>query len=136
MLHQCPRSPLQRVAVLVAAIFGVVTIFAGGSVLLGLREAGYHVVQPVLVYNTIMGAVYVLVALVAVRSAERGRLGAGVIALLNLVVLVALTSYAASGGEVAEETFRAMVFRTVVWAAIYAALVLVIHREKATPQDA
>lgn len=137
MLHQCPRSPLQRVAVFVAAIFGLITILKGGSILLGLAEAGYYVVRPVLVYNTVMGVVYVLIALVIARSAKQGRFAAGLVALLNLGVLVALSAYAATGAEVAEQTMRAMAFRTALWVVIYALLVVVVRRaSQAPPQPA
>jgi len=115
-------SWIRRGAGLVATLFGAVTIFAGGRILLGLADAGYYVLRPVLVFNTVMGAAYVLAGLAAWRSARAGAMSAGVIALLNLGVLVAILVRHATGGAVANETLAAMTLRTVVWVALFLVL--------------
>jgi len=51
----------QRIAAVAAVIFGLATVTAGGRVLLGYSEPGYVVYQPLLIYNTLMGFVYVAV---------------------------------------------------------------------------
>ena len=121
----CPTSRVQRVTAAAAALFGLVTIAAGGRLLLGLGEAGYHVVRPVLLFNVAMGAAYVLVAAMIHRSARLGRRGAAWIVLVNVAVLVALVGYASTGGEVARETFAAMSVRTMFWVGEYIALSIV-----------
>ena len=118
-----------------ALILGIVSLLAGGRVLLGIGDPGYHVVMPVLVFNTAMGAVYALVGAVIHRSAAYGRRGAAWIGVANLAVLATLVVHAQRGGDVAGETFAAMTFRTLFWALVYLALSAVVRREQ-TPSPA
>lgn len=129
-LH-CPHSRSQRISALTAALFGAVTLFAGGRVLLGLAEAGYVVVPAVLIFNTLMGAFYLLAAVLIVTRLEMGRRAAGVIATANLAVLTYVLVLRASGGAVANDTLGAMTLRTVVWVGIFAVLSRTLRRSVA-----
>lgn len=128
MLHECPISKLQRASIVVALLFGLVTLFSGGRVLLG-ADPGHVVVRPLLLFNTVMGAAYVTTAVLLRRDLRRGRSAAGAIALLNLLVLGSLLVYAGSGGSVAGDSFAAMALRTGVWTAIFAAAGWVLKRQ-------
>ena len=130
MLINCPRSRLQRASASGALILGIVSLVAGGRVLLGMGDPGYHVVRPVLVFNTAMGIVYALVGAVIHRSAAYGRRGSAWIVAANLAVLATLVVYAQRGGEVARETFAAMSFRTLFWVVVYLALSAAVRRER------
>lgn len=130
MLHECPTNKLQRALIVVALLFGLLTLFAGGRVLLG-ADPGYVVVRPLLLFNTVMGAAYVATAVLLRRDLRRGRSAAGAIALLNLLVLGSLLIYAGGGGSVAGDSFAAMVLRTVVWAALFIAAGWVLRRQEA-----
>ena len=121
-MFACPHKPLHRLTVLVAGLFGLLTIAAGGRLLLGLGEAGYVVVWPILIFNTVMGAVYVAAAVLMARDIDRGRRAAFAIAMLNVVVLVGLGVLRARGGIVASETLAAMSMRALVWIGIFALL--------------
>ena len=120
--HSCPESRLQRASVLIAMLFGVLSLFAGGRVLLGLSTPDHAVVQPLLVFNTVMGAVYIAVALRIRANAARGRVGAGAVAILNLAAWLALIGYAATGAAVAVDSLVAMGIRSVVWGTIFVVL--------------
>jgi hypothetical protein len=122
MRFQRPHSRAQRIGAAIAAVFGAVTLFAGGRILLGLGEAGYAVVSGVLIFNTIMGLFYLVAAILIVRSVEAGRIAAGAIAIVNLAVLTVIVVRRLSGGIVANETMIAMTLRTVVWMGIFALL--------------
>ena len=76
----------QILLVFVAASFGLVTIFAGGRVLAG-ADPGYIVFLPLLIFNTVMGVIYVVAALVIWRSIDHGKQVAAIIFGLNLLVL-------------------------------------------------
>ena len=102
----------------IAVLFGVVTLFAGGRVLLG-SDPGYEVFRPLLVYNTAMGVAYLAAGIAIWRSVNAGRYAAGVIFLLNLLVLVGIVVLYRSGGAVAVDSLRAMTLRTVVWLALF-----------------
>lgn len=118
MWHAWPPSWVQRSCALVAAVFGTATILAGGRILLGIGDAGYTVVRPVLLFNTGMGVLYLAAAVLILRNPLRGRLLAAGIALLNVIVLVAIVARRATGGAVADETLVAMTLRSAVWIAI------------------
>lgn len=117
-----PRARLgQRIAGLVAVAFGLLTIAAGGRVLAG-ADPGYLVFRPLLVFNFSMGFAYVAAGVVALRSLAKGRVVAGAIFALNLLVLVWIAGLHASTARVAVESVRAMSLRTGVWLALFLAL--------------
>lgn len=110
-----------RTAAVVAILFGVATIAAGSRVLAG-SDPGYVVFRALLVYNTIMGAVYIAGGLVIWRAVSRGRRWARLIFAANLVVLLTVTVLYLTGSVIAIESLVAMTFRTAVWGAIAVAL--------------
>lgn len=120
MFYMCPHSLARRLSALAAAVFGVLTLVAGGRILLGFGEAGYVVVRPILLFNTAMGVLYLVAAVLIVRDIERGWLLAGFIAVANVAVLAAIVISRTTGGTVASETLAAMTLRTVVWLVIAA----------------
>lgn len=99
------------------AVFGVLTVVAGGSVLLELRDPGYPVFGPLLVFNTVMGLFYILAGALVLARRRAGRLAAGSIGMVNLAVLAAILVVP---DPVARESLGAMAVRTVVWLLIYA----------------
>ena len=105
----------------IAVLFGVATLFAGSRVLLG-SDPGYEVFRPLLVYNTAMGVAYLAAGIAIWRGVNAGRYAAGVIFLLNLLVLVGIVVIYRSGGAVAVDSLRAMTLRTVVWLALFIAV--------------
>ena len=111
---------VQILAAGIAALFGAATLFAGGRVLLG-SDPGYEVFRPLLLYNTAMGVAYLAAGIAIWRSVNAGRYAAGVIFLLNLLVLVGIVVLYRSGGAVAVDSLRAMTLRTVVWLALFIA---------------
>lgn len=118
MFASCPHRLSLRISAIVAAIFGILTLIAGGRILLGLGKAGYAVVQPVLLFNTIMGALYLLTAVFIVRSSDWARPLALFIAAANVIVLLSIIVMRSTGGTVANETMGAMTLRSVVWVVI------------------
>ncbi|MFO7560767.1 MAG: hypothetical protein R6X10_18220 [Desulfobacterales bacterium] len=111
----------QKALALLAVLFGAMTIFAGFRVLAGTNP-GYVVFLPLLMYNTVMGFVYVGVGAIAWRSLNLGKIGARAIFVLNLIVLAAISVVYTSEGAVAIDSLRAMTLRTVVWLAIFSGL--------------
>ncbi|MGF1765561.1 hypothetical protein [Aliivibrio kagoshimensis] len=103
---------------LVAVLFGLVTITVGSSVLLGV-DPGYTIYKPLLIYNTVMGSVYVAAGLLIWRNLKLSQYLAAVILSLNVMVLFSL--YLLNSGDklIAVDSLRAMSLRTVVWLAIY-----------------
>jgi len=109
---------IQLLAAAIAGLFGVVTLFAGGRVLLG-SDPGYVVFQPLLIYNTIMGVAYLAAGITIWRSLILGKYAAGAIFLLNILVLLGIILVYRSGGAVAVDSLGAMTLRTVVWLVLF-----------------
>lgn len=108
----------QQIAAVVAVLFGVATLIAGGRVLRG-ADPGYVVFRPLLIYNVIMGVAYVAAGIMIWRTVTWGRNLAGVIVGLNFLVLVEIILLYQRGGAVAVDSLRAMTFRTVVWLVLF-----------------
>ncbi len=111
----------QSVLALVAILFGLLTIIAGTRVLIG-SDPGYIVFQPLLIYNTAMGIVYILAGLIAWRNLRQGLYMAAAIFILNLIVLVAIYFLYTGGKLIAVDSLRAMSLRTIVWFVLFAGL--------------
>jgi hypothetical protein len=92
---------MQLLVAVIAGLFGVATLFAGGSVLLG-SDPGYVVFRPLLIYNTIMGVAYLAAGTTILRSLILGKYAAGAIFFLNILVLLGITLVYRSGGPVAD----------------------------------
>lgn len=120
MPHLHGRKVVAAVAI-AAVLFGVVTILAGARVLLG-SDPGYVVYLPLLRFNTIMGAAYIAVGVIAWRSLRLGVYGAATICVLNMVALGAISNLYAPNGSIASTSVQAMALRTVVWLALFLAL--------------
>jgi hypothetical protein len=118
----------QGVIALIATSFGLVTLIVGTSVLLG-SDPGYTIFRPLLIYNTVMGVMYVSAGVLIWRNLKQGMYVAATIFLLNLVVLV-ITFYLYTEGKlIAVDSLRAMSLRTIVWFAIFTGLGLLARRK-------
>jgi hypothetical protein len=108
---------VQMVLALLAALFGLLTVFAGTRVLAG-ADPGYTVFRPLLIYNTVMGLVYVAAGFLIWRGVRPGLYAAAAVFLLNLLVLAAVAWLYTAGQGVALDSVRAMTLRTGVWLAL------------------
>ena len=111
-------SILQKILALAALLFGLATIGSGVRVLTG-SDPGYLVFRPLLIYNTLMGLVYVAGGVISWRNIKRGASVAAMIFLLNLIVLGAIGYLYLVSNAVALESLRAMSFRTLVWLVLF-----------------
>lgn len=106
------------VAGIAAMLFGVVTLFEGGHMVFGGPEvwaAAGNVVPWVLYFNFTAGFVYVVTGLLAVtKHPGSAKLALG-LAVANVLILVSLGIYAATGGLFETKTMAAMGLRTVFW---------------------
>ena len=104
----------QVILSLISVIFGIITIVVGSGVVAG-SDPGYKVFQPLLIYNTVMGFAYIATGILAWRNLNIGKYAAAVVLTLNIIVLGAISYIYISGNDVAIESIRAMIFRTVIW---------------------
>ena len=113
-------NAIRRALAVVAVLFGIATLVAGGRVLLG-ADPGYVVYRPLLAYNTAMGVAYVAAGLLAWVDARRATYLAAAIFVLNGLVLGAIAWRYTHAGDVAVESLRAMTLRTGVWLVLFLA---------------
>lgn len=116
----------------IALLFGLASIAAGASVLLG-RDAGYVVYRPLLIFNTAMGVAYAAAAVMIWRDGARGRRAAAVILVLNVAVFGLISYLHRTGDGVAIDSVRAMAFRSAVWLVIFGVLVWIGRRQELSP---
>ena len=105
---------IQKVLALVAATFGMLTIIAGTRALSG-SDPGYVVFRPLLIYNTTMGIFYVAVGFMVWRNINQGKYAAGIIFILNFLVLGVSGYLYTVDNVIAIESLGAMILRTIVW---------------------
>lgn len=110
---------IHNILVTIAILFGLVTIVVGTRVLLGTNP-GYIIFFPLLIYNVVMGIVYVVAGITAWRNIKQGMQMAAVIFLLNIVVLTIIFLMYKQGVAIAVDSLRAMSLRTFVWFVLFA----------------
>jgi hypothetical protein len=131
-LDPLPSMRLMRIAIsLIAVMFGLVTIIAGTHVLAG-SDPGYNVFSPLLLYNTVMGSVYILAGITMWINLNRGKHAAAAIFILNFFVLAVVGYLYTEGSSVALDSIRAMTFRTIVWFLLFFALTWLCRRKTST----
>jgi hypothetical protein len=125
------KFDLERSAATIGLVFGLATLVAGGSVLLG-RDPGYLVYRPLLLFNTAMGLAYLYAGWQAWQRNERGYTAAGAILAANAAVLLWVVYLFRTRAEtVAVDSVRAMTLRTVVWLVLWGVLAWVWRLKRA-----
>ena len=103
----------------VAILFGLLTVIAGSRVLLDLSDPGYTVFYPLLIFNTIMGFVYIGTGVLILKTLQKAVIASKMIFLLNLAVFIIILLLFFTGDRVAFDSIMAMGLRTVGWLVIY-----------------
>jgi hypothetical protein len=114
-------SRTHRVAGFLTGIFGVATIFAGGSVafrLGGADDLAGNVVPFVVWFNFIAGFAYIAAALGIWGNRNWARYLAAMIAAATVLVAIGFTFSVAAGHAFEMRTVGALGFRFLVWAGI------------------
>jgi len=106
---------LKKIAAVLALFIGVMSVFAGSKVLLGIDAKDYNTLTWLIVYNVIMGVVSLYAAFLIWKSDYRANNIITIILALHLLVLLYLNFISENA---AHESKMAMVFRTVIWLVI------------------
>lgn len=112
------QSKLRVASAVVALVLGIMSMVAAIGVLSGKVEPDYAVLQWLVTYNGIMGALAVVVAFGLWRDHPLARHAAGLMLATHLVLLIGLGILRTTGETVANQSFMATVFRIVVWVVI------------------
>ena len=106
---------LKKIAAVLALFIGVMSVFAGSKVLLGIDAKDYNTLTWLIVYNVIMGAVSLYAAFLIWKTDYKANNLITIILALHLSVLLYLNFISENA---AHESKMAMVFRTVIWLVI------------------
>jgi hypothetical protein len=119
-----PRLPSKkwlRTASIVAVLFGLLSVFSGGMVLIvggSAREAAGNYVPFVLWFNFLAGFGYVAAGLGLWWARGWGAWLSAIIAGLTLLVFASFGAHILTGGSYEVRTLWAMIFRSGLWLVI------------------
>ncbi|MBD1259704.1 hypothetical protein HZY62_03830 [Maribacter polysiphoniae] len=106
----------QIIALVLAGAIGTMSVLSGTSVLLGLHKVDYTVLNGLVVYNIVVGALSVITAYLIWKDFLLSKKLISVILCFHALVLAYLYFFI---DTVAMESIKAMVFRVIVWLLIF-----------------
>lgn len=104
------------IALVLAGAIGTMSVLSGTSVLLGLHKVDYTVLNGLVVYNIVVGALSVITAYLIWMDFLLSKKLIWVILCFHALVLAYLYFFI---DTVAMESIKAMVFRVIVWLLIF-----------------
>ena len=114
------KGIMNKLAAVLALIIGVMAIFAGGKVLLGM-DPGYYVIDCVPIYNFSMGLITAFITAILIWKNHRfAWMAAGATLTAHAIVMIVLQTVYRSA--VAQESIQAMTIRIVIWVIILSLL--------------
>ncbi len=105
-----------KIISILAILIGVMAIFAGGSVLLGITIPDYRYFDSLVIYNVILGFASILAGYFIWTDNKRALPLSFLITSLHLIVLLLLLT--TFNHIISEHSVAAMSFRSVVWIVI------------------
>ena len=105
----------KKIAASLAALIGLITIFAGSKVLLGIDTKDYNILTWLVVYNVVMGIVSLFAAYMMWKNNYRANNIITFILTLHFLIFLYLRFFSDTA---AHESQMAMLFRSVVWVVI------------------
>ena len=115
---------LHIIGALLALFLGIMSTFAGTSVLLGAESKDYNVLQWLVVYNVVLGVISIVTAFLIWKNLSINKKLILVILGMHFSIFLYLKFISET---VAVESIQAMVFRVSVWVVI-AILIIVIPK--------
>ncbi|MCM4167450.1 hypothetical protein KCTC52924_01055 [Arenibacter antarcticus] len=109
------------IASILAGLVGLLSVFSGSMVLLGLRSVDYTVLDWLVIINVVLGILSLIAAYLIGKQHAKSNLIIKSILFLNLIIFFYLFFF---DDRVAVESIKAMVFRIVVWAVILLLILL------------
>lgn len=113
--RQLNMHVIKKIGATLAFLIGIMSVFAGSKVLLGMDVKEYNVLTTLVIYNAVFGAISIITAYFLWREAKIGRLMIDFVLFSHIVVFLYLTFFI---DGVANESKEAMVFRISVWIVI------------------
>jgi len=103
---------LKKIAAILALFIGVMSVFAGSKVLLGMDSKDYNVLTWLVSYNVIFGLISIITSYFIWKNISKGNYLILFILIMHFMVFMYLKFFS---DTVAIESIKAMVFRTSIW---------------------
>ena len=113
---------LNIIAALLALFIGVMSVFAGTSVLLGTATKDYNLLLWLVIYNVVVGILSIIVAYFIWKHLQISKRLIPLILGAHLLIFLYLNFLSET---VASESIKAMLFRVVVWIVILILSILI-----------
>ena len=111
----------KKAATILALFIGVLSVFSGSKVLLGIEIKEYTVLTWLVSYNVIFGVLSIFVAYLIWKNKTVNKSFILFILTMHFIVFVYLKFFRAL---VAPESIKAMIFRTGIWVVIVVLVIL------------
>ncbi len=102
----------KKIAAFLALFIGLMSVFAGSKVLLGIDTKDYTILTWLISYNVIFGIISIFTAYLIWRDNEKSKSLILFILAMHFIVFVYLKFFSET---VALESIKAMIFRTSIW---------------------
>ncbi len=106
---------LKKIASILALFIGVMSVFAGSKVLLGIDTKDYSILIWLVSYNVIFGVLSIITAYFIWNDISKGKSLTLFILAMHFMVFIYLNFISSN---VASESIKAMIFRTSIWVVI------------------
>jgi len=106
---------LKKVAATLALFIGIMSVFAGSKVLLGIDIKDYNILTWLVTYNVIFGFISILAAYLIWKAKKMSKNLTLFILAMHFMVFIYLKLFSTT---VATESIKAMLFRTSIWGLI------------------
>ncbi len=103
---------LKKLAAILALFIGVMSVFAGSKVLLGIDSKDYNVLTWLVSYNVILGVISIITAYFIWKDISKGKNLTLFILIMHFMVFLYLKFFS---DNVAMDSIKAMIFRTSIW---------------------
>ena len=115
-------NTIQKIAAILAFLLGVLSVFAGGRVLLGIDTKDYNIINWLVIYNVVFGFISMVVAYFIWKQTKRAKTSSIFVFGTHFLVFLYLNFFTT---VVASESIKAMLFRVSVWTLIIVLSVII-----------
>ncbi len=103
---------LKKIAAILALFIGVMSVFAGSKVLLGIDSKDHTVLTWLVSYNVILGVISIITAYFIWKEISKGKNLTLFILIMHFMIFLYLKFFS---DTVASDSIKAMIFRTGIW---------------------
>ena len=123
------NTKLRKIAAVIALIIGVMSIFAGGQVVLLGKIMDYYVIDWLPVYNLIVGIISASFTSIVIWKGSKMAMPAAITTLISHSTVMVILQIAYRD-VVAPDSIKATTVRIVLWMIISTLMIIQAHKDK------